>query len=183
VSLDLALVRFDGEGTAVNRYAEAKERPGSDPAWTQKVGFVERHHSGRLLLRGVFAGHYLDVDESDHLSEKAAGEGAAAGGLVGVLGGPPGIAVGLTLGAVIGSQAGHPTEVEAEPATLAAQLRAEVPPSSSAVVMIASAAEVDEMLAALTEGAQSAFRRTLSADETAALEASLSTAPPVSPQG
>jgi uncharacterized membrane protein len=178
VSVDLAVARFDGEGTAVNRYAAAKQRAGADAPWTHNVGFVERHHNGRLLLRGIFAGHYLDVDESDHVSERAAGEGALAGGLVGVLLGPPGIAVGLAMGGVIGSQAGHPSEVEAEPEAIAERLRAVVPRSSSALVMIAEAPEVDEMLADVGEGAQSVVRRTLSAEEAAALEVSLGSAPP-----
>jgi len=177
VGLDLAVARFDGEGTAVNRYAAAKERSGDAP-WTRRVGFVERHHGGRLLLRGIFAGHYLDVDETDHVSQTAAGEGALAGGLVGVLGGPPGIAVGLMLGAVIGSQAGRASEIEAEPEAIADQLRAAVPRSSSAVVMIASPPEVDEMLAAVGEGAQSVVRRTLSAEEASALASSLGADPP-----
>lgn len=180
--VDLAVTRFDGEGTAVQRYAAAKERAVGDPPWTHRVGFVERHHSGRLLLRGTFAGHYLDVDESDHVAQRAAGEGAVAGGLVGVLLGPPGIAVGLTLGAVVGSQVGHPSDVEAEPEAVAEQVREVVPRSSSAVVLIGAAEHVDEMLAALADGSQGVLRRTLSAEEQAALEASLDTAPPASPE-
>ncbi len=180
VSLDLAVAQFDGEGTAVQRYAAAKERSRADAPWMHQVGFVERHHNGRLLLRGTFAGHYLDVDESDHVSQRRAGEGAVAGGLVGVLLGPPGIAVGLALGGVIGSQAGDSTELEAEPEALAAQLRAAVPRSSSAVVLIAPAPDVDEMLAALGDAAQGVVRRTLAAHQAAELEASLSMAPPAS---
>ncbi len=145
-----------------------------------QVGFVERHHNGRLLLRGTFAGHYLDVEESDHVSQTGAGEGAVAGGLIGVLLGPPGIAVGIALGGVIGSQAGDSTEIEAEPEALAAQLRAVVPRSSSAVVLIAQAPDVDAMLAALGDAAQGVVRRTLAADQAAELEASLSMAPPAS---
>jgi len=187
VSLDLALIPFDGEGTAVRRYAVARDRsskPGrqrTEAQWTRDVGFVERHHNGRLLLRGTFAGHYLDVDEGDRFSEKGAGEGAATGGLLGVLLGPPGIAVGLLLGVLIGAQVGNPEEVEAEPEALATRLREAVPRGSSAIVMIAPGAEVDEMLTALGEGAQDMLRRTLADGETAALEASLSTAPPSSP--
>jgi uncharacterized membrane protein len=179
VALDLAVARFDGQGTAVNRYAAEKDRSGDAP-WTRAVGFVERHRNGHLLLRGVFAGHYLDVDESDHVSESAAGEGALAGGLMGVLIGPPGIAVGLTLGAVIGSLTGHATQVEDEPEAVADQLRAVVPRSSSAIVAIAPAAQIDEMLAAVSPTAQSVVRRTLSAEEEAALGASLQTTPPAS---
>jgi uncharacterized membrane protein len=180
VSLDLAVVQFDGEGTAVGRYADAKDqfaaaeerRDGAAP-WMEKVGFVERHHNGRLLVRGLFAGHYLDVDESDHVSQTGAGEGAAGGALVGVLLGPPGIALGFVIGGIVGAETGTPTEHEPEPEALAEQLRAAVPPSSSAVVLIADSADVDEMVAALGEGARGVVRRTLSAEQTAALEASL----------
>lgn len=179
MSLDVAVAQFDGEGTAVQMYAAANERSGS-ASWTQKVGFVERHHSGRLLLRGSFAGHYLDIDEVDVVSEKGAGEGAAAGGLIGVLFGPAGIAVGLVVGGLVGSQAGNETEREAEPEALAEQLRGLVPKSSSAIVLIAQATDVDEMLAALGDRAHSIVRRTLNAEEAAALEASLIDAPPAS---
>jgi uncharacterized membrane protein len=180
VSLDVAVAQFDGEGTAVRRYAAAREVPGADPPWTHKVGFVEHHHNGRLLLRGTFAGHYLDVDESDRVSQRGAGEGAVAGGLVGALLGPAGIAVGLTLGAVLGSQAGNHSEVEAEPEALAEQLRVAVPRSSSAIVLIAEPPAVDEMVASLDAGAQGITRETLTAEQQAALEASLSGAPPAS---
>jgi len=174
------VAQFDGEGTAVRRYAVARAGPGADPQWKQKVGFVEHHRNGRLLLRGTFAGHYLDVDESDRVSQKGAGEGAVAGGLVGVLLGPAGIAVGLTLGAIVGSQAGKASDVEAEPGALAEQLRAAVPRSSSAIVLISDPPDVDEMVAALDAGAQDITRQTLTAEQQAALEASLSGAPPAS---
>jgi uncharacterized membrane protein len=183
VSLDLAVVRFGGEGTAVERYAAARDRSTSpyarDPAprWTRDVGFVERHHNGRLLLRGTFAGHYVDVDESDDVSQQGAGEGAASGGLVGVLLGPPGIAVGLLVGAVAGAHFGGSKELEQEPQALAAGLREAVPRSSSAIVMIAAPDEVDELLAALGDGASDVVRRTLTDEVSAALEASLSSAP------
>jgi Protein of unknown function (DUF1269) len=184
VSLHLAVVQFDGEGTAVKRYAAAKdqyaaaeERRDAEAAWMQEVGFVERHHNGHLLVRGLFAGHYLDVDESDHVSQTRAGEGAASGALVGVLIGPPGIALGFVIGGIAGALAGTPTDTEAEPDVLAERLRAAVPPSSSAVVLIAGAPDVDEMVAALGEDAAGVVRQTLSAEQEAALEASLPSAP------
>ena len=162
------------------RYGDAKDRPGPDPSWTREVGFVEHHHNGHLLLRGMFAGHYVDVDESDHVSQKGAGEGAVAGGLIGVLLGPPGIAVGLVVGGVVGSNAGNASDVEVEPEALADQLRAAVPRSSSAIVLIAPAADVDEMLSALSDYA-SATRQALTSEEAALLETSLGTAPQASP--
>jgi uncharacterized membrane protein len=177
MTLDLAVVQFAGEGTAVSRYATAKDRL-ADSAWMHDVGFVEHHHNGRLLLRGMFAGHYLDVDESDRVSQRGAGEGALAAGLIGVLAGPPGIAVGLVVGGLLGSKAGEADEIENEPRVFADQLRAAVPPSSSAVVLIAPGSEVDEMLDSLSSGVQAVTRRSLTADEQAALDASLGAAPP-----
>jgi uncharacterized membrane protein len=176
MSLDLAVVQFEGEDTAVQSYTAAKARTGDAP-WMREVGFVEHHPSGRLVLRGVFAGHYLDVDENDRVSQKGAGIGAVAGGLVGVLLGPPGIAVGLLVGGILGAELGSPTDTEPEAKGLAEQLRATVPRASSAIVLIAAAADADEMFAALDEDEQR-VRRTLSADEVAALEASLREAEP-----
>ena len=174
---EVAVARFDGEGTAVRSYAEAKERSRKEAPWMAKVGFVEHHHNGRLVLRGAFAGHYLDVDESDSVSQSGAAEGAVGGGLVGVLLGPPGMAVGLVLGGLIGAYGGHSPEVETEPDMLAGRLREAVPRSSSAVVLVAGATDVDEMVAALEGHADGLLRRTLTPHETAELEASLSSAP------
>jgi uncharacterized membrane protein len=183
VSLDLVVVRFGGEGTAVERYTAARERVtsrlsgSSTPQWTQDVGFVERHQNGRLLVRGTFAGHYVDVDEGDAVSQKGAAEGAASGGILGVVLGPPGMAVGFLVGALVGAHLGGGKEVEDEPQALAAALREAIPASSSAIVMFAPAPEVDEFLAALGEGATDVVRRTLGEDEVTALEASLRAAP------
>jgi uncharacterized membrane protein len=187
VSLDAAVIRYDGEGTAVLRYGDARDRLGrprprqEQPEWTQDVGFVERRHNGRLRLRGTFAGHYLDVDESDAVSEQGLREGGAVGGLIGVLGGPPGIAVGILLGGVTGAQVGQHRETETEPEALADRVRTAVPPSSSAIVIVAPAAEVDELVAALGDGAMDITRTTLGDGQVAALETSLAGTPPSVP--
>ncbi|HWF35642.1 MAG TPA: DUF1269 domain-containing protein, partial [Solirubrobacteraceae bacterium] len=161
---------------AYEAFAAARERAGGEAPWVQQVGFVEHHHNGRLAVRGVFAGHYVDVDEEDHVSDRGAAEGFAVGALVGLLGGPPGLAVGMVLGAIIGSQLGKPTETEPEPQALVDQLRAALPRSSSAIVMIAPPGAVDAMLSALGEGGE-VIRHRLSAEQVAALEASLGDAP------
>jgi uncharacterized membrane protein len=181
-ALELAVLRFDGENAAVDHYARARDAAfvrGSTegPRWTRDVGFVERHHNGRLLMRGMFAGHYLDLDEGDDFSQRGAGEGAATGGLLGVLAGPPGIAVGLVLGMFVGAHAGSPDQAEAEPPTLAEQMRDAVPRSSSAIVMVAAPEEVEELVGAVGDGAAETVRRALAGEEVAALEAALGEAP------
>ncbi len=163
------------------RYADAKERSRSAPGWTRKVGFVERHHNGRLVLRGTFAGHYVDVDEGDHVSQTGAGEGAVAAGLLGVLGGPPGIAVGLLVGALLGAEVGPPSDIEPEPLQLAERLRTAIPRSSSALILSAETSDVDDMLTALGPSAEDVVRHQFTPDEEAELEASLRATPPATP--
>ena len=104
VALDFALVRFEGEGAATEAFVAACDRSGSDAPWTRQVGFVEHHHNGHLVLRGTFAGHYVDVDEALHVSERGTAEGFAGGAVIGALLGPAGIAVGMVAGATIGSR-------------------------------------------------------------------------------
>lgn len=177
MGLDLAVVKFQGEGSATDAFVAARERSGQDARWTREVGFVEHHHNGHLVLRGTFAGHYLDVDEALHVSQGGAGEGFAIGAVVGVLGGPPGLAVGTVLGAIVGSQVGKPTDADPEPQLLADQLRDLVPRSSSAIAVVAEAHDVDEMLAAMRDGGGEIIRRSLTADQVAALDASLGSTP------
>ncbi len=160
------------------RYADAKDRSGQDAHWTNEVGFVEHRRGGSLALRGTFAGHYVDVDESDRVSQKGAAEGALAAGLLGVLGGPPGIAVGLLVGGVLGAEVGPASDTEPEPRELAERLREALPRSSSAIVLSAEAPDVAEMLAALGDSAQDVVRRALTPAEEARLQASLSATPP-----
>jgi len=175
MGLESVVVSFHGENAASVKFAEARDRAGPDARWSKDIGLVEHHGSGHLLLRGMFAGHYLDVDETDHISQKGAGEGAVAGGLIGVLIGPVGIAVGLLVGGLVGSQAGTatPSESEHEPQELAQRLREGIPKGCSAIVLIAQDAEIDEMLAALGDAAPAPSRQPVSQAQAAALEASL----------
>jgi uncharacterized membrane protein len=180
MDLDFALVRFPGEGTATEAYVAGSDRSGAGARWVREIGFVEHHHNGHLVVRGTFAGHYVDVDEALHVSERGAGEGFVGGAAVGLLLGPPGIAVGMALGAILGSQVGERSETDREPSLLADQLRTAVPRSDSAIVLIGPAADVDEMLAAIAERGGEVVRHTFTADEAAVLQASLSEAPAAS---
>jgi uncharacterized membrane protein len=133
------------------------------------------------VLRGTFAGHYVDVDEALHVSERGAAEGFAGGAVVGALLGPPGFAAGMVVGAILGSQAGEPTEADPEPRLLVDQLRAAVPRSGSAIVLIAAPRDVDDMLAAIGDTEAEVTRQALTADQVAALQATLNTTPAASP--
>jgi uncharacterized membrane protein len=182
MELDLALLSFDGVNAASEAFAAARDRSGAPGRWTSQVGLVEHHENGHLVLRGTFAGHYVDVDEALHVSERGGAEGAAVGAVIGtLLGGPLGLAVGTVTGATIGSQLGKPSEADAEPEPLAERLRAAVPRSGSAIVLIADARDVDEMLAATGEPGAQLIRKALTSEEAAAVQASLSASPAASP--
>jgi phage tail tape-measure protein len=142
--LDVALVSFPAQHGAISAFAASP----NDAAWKQEVAFVERHHNGRMSVRGTFAGHYVDVDESDHTSEPGTVEGAMIGALVGAIFGlgPPGAAFGLVFGGAVGAVVGKPTQVEAQPETLVDELRAAVPKGGSAVVLLAAPEHVDALL-------------------------------------
>jgi uncharacterized membrane protein len=88
----------------------------------------------------------------------------------------------MAAGAIIGSQVGTPTETESdpEPQLLVDQLRTAVPRSGSAIVLIAGARDVDEMLTAIGGSGGEVVRQTLTADQAAALQASLSATPAAS---
>lgn len=181
MATEFALVSFKGVNSAVEAFAAERDRSGGAAGWTSEVGFVEHHNNGHLVLRGDFAGHYVDDDEALHVSGRGTTEGVTAGAVIGtLLGGPLGLAVGTVVGGTIGSQVGKPSETDAEPEPLTERLRAAVPPGDSAIVLIGNAGDVDRMVAAIGPASAKLVRRALSSEEIAAVEASLSASPPAS---
>ena len=82
MSLDLALAVFPRIEGADHAYADALDAVG-DVAWVHEVALVEHHRHDRLVIRGTFAGRYVDVDDlSDPIGKRTA-EGAVAGVLFG----------------------------------------------------------------------------------------------------
>jgi len=61
-ALDIAVVTFDGVVGAERAFAAVREDAGADP-WLNEIAFVEHHHRDRIVVRGTFAGRYLDVEE------------------------------------------------------------------------------------------------------------------------
>jgi uncharacterized membrane protein len=177
MSLDLALIVFEGEASASSVFGTMRDRVGDDAPWTHEAAVVEHRRNGRMSIRGTFDGHYVDVDESDHISQPGAARGALTGVLIGAVLGPPGWAAGFALGGIIGSQVARPTETETEPEGLVEELRDAVPREKSAIALLAAPEHVDAMLAALHEKHESVLRRTLTVGQAAAILASVSSAP------
>ena len=178
--LEFALVRFDAVTAAEKAFADARDRSAPTAPWIRQIGLVEHHHNGHWVLRGTFAGHYIDVDEALHVSERGGAEGFAAGAALGALLGPPGLAAGMVLGAIIGSQTAHASEYDPEPRLLDAQLRNRLPRAGSAIALIAPRTDVDAMLAAIGETDGTILRQSLSASDFGSLEADLRSTPEAS---
>src|SRR6201994_1510481 len=143
---DFALIVFKHTEGAERAYADAvSQRPGEP--WAQEIAFVEHHQRDRIVVRGTFAGHYVDADDDgDFIGGKTA-EGVIAGGAAGVWFGPAGLAVGLVAGGVAGGIANEHSGPHLRSA-LFDEIRAEVPEGTSAVMLMAGPEEVDAMVSA-----------------------------------
>ena len=169
MSLDLTLMIFDHVGGAERAYADVLGASAASP-WVHEIAFVEHHRHDRIVVRGTFAGRYVDVDdEADVVIGKRTGEGALTGAIAGALFGPPGFAVGLVGGATAGSvgEARHAPHLHD---ALIDEVRAEVPERSSAVLLLASPQHVDAMIAAFEGHGGRLVRHRLSPEGAQALE-------------
>jgi len=175
MSLDLTILTFDHADGAERAFTHLPESVLDEP-WLAEVAFVERRRRGRIVVRGTFAGRYLDVeDESDVLGRDTL-VGALTGAVIGAAFGPPGFAAGLVAGGAIGGvlEASHIPALEG---ALFDEIRVRVPAGSSAIVLLAQAPHADAMVAAFAPAGGRVFRRSLSADAAKALESAVAAAP------
>jgi uncharacterized membrane protein len=176
---ELAVLAFQTEEGAERAFADVREDARGAP-WLDEVALVEHRRSGRLIVRGTIAGHYLDEEEDGDVMGRSTAAGALTGGLAGLVFGPPAVAVGLVGGAAAGgmTEAGKATPLQGE---LFTEIRGSVPEGGSALVLLAEPEHVDAMIESLRgTDARVAMRKTLSADAMAALEDLLHDAPPAS---
>jgi uncharacterized membrane protein len=182
MTLDLAAIVFDGWHGAEVAYAEARERAGDQP-WVNEVAIVQHHHTHRVTVRGTFAGRYVDVGDRGDVVGPDPVLGAVTGALIGAAFGPPGFAAGLVGGGMLG---GFIESVETAPrqeGDLFEEIRRDVPPQSSAVMLLAEPSHVDAMIEAFDGLGGRVTRRSLSDEQADALLAAPRYAPPAAPAG
>ncbi len=177
--LDFALVVFHGTESAEEAYSRAPREIGG-VAWAREVAFVEHHRHDRIIVRGTFAGHYVDADDAEAFIGKRTVEGAIGGAAVGAVLGPPGFVVGLVGGGVAGSVSEERAS-EHNRSALFDQVRAEVPEGSSAVILMATADEVDAMIDALDGHGGEVARHHLAPEAVGALQAAVADSPSAAP--
>ena len=163
----LAFARADGAERAFG--AVCGPSPGGAP-WARDLAFVEGHHRGRIVVRGTFAGHWVDVENVAASAREGTAEGAVAETVVGVAFGPPAFAGHLAAGAS-----------PAERAALLDTVRAALPEQSSGIVALVAPPDADAMIAAFDDRATRVSRHRLAPEEAAALEAAVAAAPPAGP--
>jgi uncharacterized membrane protein len=175
MSLDLAVAVFRHVDGADHAYADVLGTVGDVP-WVHQIALVEHHRHDRLVVRGTFAGRYIDVDDQPDVKiGKKTAEGALTGALAGVFFGPAGLAVGIVGGGTAASMA-HVGLPELHDAFFD-EVRADVPEGSSAVVLLAAPNHVDAMAAAFERQGARLVRRHLSAEGARALEAAVAGRP------
>jgi uncharacterized membrane protein len=174
---ELAVLTFDHIEGAERAYADARGRA-NDAAWLREVVFVECHRHGRIVVRGTFAGHYLDVDDvADAIGHDTA-VGAVAGAVVGLAFGPPGFAVDLVAGGIGGGVHESAVHTPEESGALFDEIRHDIPEGSSGIVALVSADDSAALIEALHERAVRLTHHRLSDAEAGALRAAVVQAPP-----
>jgi uncharacterized membrane protein len=174
---ELAVLTFDHIEGAERAYADARGRA-NDAAWLREVVFVECHRHGRIVVRGTFAGHYLDVDDvADAIGHDTA-VGAVAGAVVGLAFGPPGFAVGLAAGGIAGGVHESAAHAPEEDGALFDEIRHDIAEGSSGIVALVSADDSAALVEALHERATRLTHHRLSDAEAATLQAAVVQAPP-----
>ncbi|MGZ4342505.1 MAG: DUF1269 domain-containing protein [Solirubrobacteraceae bacterium] len=177
VGLDLALMVFEHTEGAEEAYSRAP-REVDGVAWAEEVAFVEHHRRDRIVVRGTFAGHYVDADDEQDFVGRRVAEGAVEGGAVGLLLGPPGLAAGFVAGGIAGGVASEHVGPQLR-GELFDEVRKEVPQGSSAVILLAPAEHVDAMVAALEPLGGRLVRHHLTPEATQALQAAVAESPSV----
>jgi uncharacterized membrane protein len=178
VRLDLAVMVYKHVDDADHAYADAAVAD-RDAPWLREAAVVEHHRHDRIEVRGTVAGHWVDAgDEQDAIGKKTV-EGALTGGVVGLVFGPAGLAAGLAAGGIAGGIDQADSGEHLHDAFFD-EVRADVPPKSSAIVLLAAPEHVDAMVSALEGGHRQGrlTRRELSDEMSSALMEAVGSRPP-----
>ena len=177
--LELAIMVFDHPSGADHAYADVLGGSGDAP-WIHEIALVEHHRHDRIVVRGTFAGRYVDIDKEGDVIGKRTAEGALTGAVVGAIFGPPGFAAGIVAGGATGGLAEANVAPHLHDAFVD-EVRADVPQRSSGVLLLAVPEHVDAMVAAFQGRGGRLVRRPLSAEAARDLERAVAGSPRAAP--
>ncbi len=178
-AVEFALMVFEHTGGAERAFSRAPAEVGGIP-WAREIAFVEHHRHDRIVVRGTFAGRYVDADDAEAFIGPKTVEGAIGGAAAGALFGPSGFAAGLVAGGVAGSIAEERSGPQLRSA-LFDEVRGEVPQGCSAVILFAPPEHVDAMLAALEGQGGRLVRHALTPQVAKALQDAVAGSPSAAP--
>jgi hypothetical protein len=176
---ELTVVTFahpDGAGRAL---ADVRSR-GAPALWMRDVAFVEGRRHGRVVVRGTFAGHSVDVEDVRDAVGHGSVEGRIAVAIVGLAFGREASAARLIAEGAAGDERDGARAVDRR-AALLAELCAGVPGDSSAIVSLGGPGDADALVAALHDRPSQVIRRRLSPADATGLAGAAAPAPSPAP--
>jgi hypothetical protein len=158
MALKLGVVIHSGADRADEVLTGFRNLHPMDSEWTENVGVIERHKSGRISIYGAF-GYDGSWDEEE--GEKplvGLSVGGVTGALLGALAGPAGMAAVGTLGMALGGLFGTTDEEENDQPVFDV-IRAKLSKDSSALVLLADEGYVDKLVAATGGDAREVYQQ------------------------
>lgn len=142
--LELIVLRFVEPGGAAAALRALQHNPAPHRRWVEEAAVVERQSSGRVSIRGTFAGHDRGgIAEADDTRAGIA-VGGICGGLIGLFFGPVGILVGLFGGAALGGLLGSIRGGDTTEYAVFEKIKTQLPRGSSALMLLANADTIHE---------------------------------------
>lgn len=140
---ELIVLRFPEPQGASNALAALQaNRP--HRRWVEEAAVVERHGSGRVSIRGTYAGYDSGgIAESDD-AKAGVVFGALAGGVIGLIGGPIGIIIGLVGGGTLGGLFAYLRGGDTSEGAVFEKIKKQLPRGSSALMLLAEKNAVHE---------------------------------------
>ena len=170
MALKLGVVIFEDADRAAEVLTGFKELHPADD-WAENVGIIERRKSGRIAMYGALG---RDTNWTDEGAEALLGVslGGTTGLLLGALAGPPGVAIGGAVGATIGGLLGGVDE-ETVNEKMFGVVRSKLTKNSSALVLLADARHVDDLLGSTRRGAREVYEQPIREELKGRLEEAL----------
>ncbi len=157
MALKLGVVIYSSAGRADEVLTGFLELHPTEYDWTENIGVIERHKTGRISIYGA-----LGSDDSWREEGAKPLFGLSAGGvtglLLGALAGPAGVATGGALGLALGGLFGTADEEESDQPVFDV-IRAKLGRDSSALVLLADEGHVDRLLAATGKDAREVYQQ------------------------
>jgi uncharacterized membrane protein len=165
MSLELVVLRFAEPEGASNALLALRSEPQIRRGWLEEAAVVRRHGSGRVSIRGTYAGYDSGgIGEAD-ATKAGIAVGAIGGGLIGLLGGPLGILIGAIGGGSLGGLFGRTRGRDPSEWAVFEKIKTQLPKGASALMLLAETQTVDDVIASFAIAGAELTRQPLAWEE------------------